>query len=241
VIILFAIFVMCTMYYQGGVYMPSKHSTCATQNQDPSSSSTAFCDIKIIDLACPPKIKNTILDLIENKELGKYVSIPNWKGGRTIPTQECIDNFPDLVHFYHSLTPLVSKHIGAFVSTTPLYLPTSCAVLVYERENDFINWHYDVNYYKGRFFTLLIPVSDEPTCTKFMYKDVKGRDVPVDIRGSTSVLFEGEHVFHMASKLCKGQRRVIISLQFVTTDAMSLTSKAMARLKDIAFIGGGKY
>ena len=33
-------------------------------------------------------------------------------------------------------------------------MPTSCCILVYDREGDGIDWHYDVNYYFGRFFTV---------------------------------------------------------------------------------------
>jgi hypothetical protein len=225
------------MYIQGGVYRSSKHSPCTWTKK----SKVGFCDLQVLQLACPPSIKSHILDTIQYKNVGKYVIIPKWKGGRTLSTQDCITYLPDLVHFYHSLTPLVSSIVGSLVTTTPLYLPTSCAVLVYEKENDYINWHYDVNYFLGRFFTLLIPVTENTTCTKFIYKDSAKQDISIDLRGDTSVLFEGEHVFHMASKLCKNERRVLISLQFTTNDDRTLFSKILTRFKDIAFIGAGSY
>lgn len=223
--------IVIVMYYQGGIYRRDKHSACALTTEPTQT----FCDIRVIDLVCPPDIKDKILSL--GNDVGRYVSIPKWKGGRTLSCSECIKHIPQLIHFYHSLTARISTEIGSLVTTTPLYMPTSCAVLIYEKEDDFINWHYDVNYYSGRFFTLLIPVSDQVTCTKFVYKNGHGKDVELDLRGNRSVLFEGEHVFHMASKLCKNELRVIISMQFVTLDSMTSTSHAMTRLKDIAFIG----
>ena len=89
-------------------------------------------------------------------------------------------------------------------------------MLVYERPGDFINWHYDVNYYAGRFFTLIAPLSDDDTCTTFMYVGSDGLNRIIRLEKNTAVLFEGEKVFHMASRICKGQTRVVLSMQFVT-------------------------
>ena len=41
---------------------------------------------------------------------------------------------------------------------TPLHDQSSCSVLVYEKPGDHIGWHYDHNFYKGRHFTVLIPI-----------------------------------------------------------------------------------
>ena len=255
------VFTITYMYYNGAIYHPSKHSTCTSSVLGQQEKNTTFCDIAVIELpteggGIPPILKHNIVSLIKSGA-GKYVSIPRWKGGRTIPTQTCMQQVPDLVHFYHRMTSVVSSHLGVLVTTTPLHLPTSCAILVYEKEGDFINWHYDVNYYRGRFFTLLIPLfyytntnditlsteSSQGTdpnlyCTKFYYRDRDQNDIAIDILGRNSVLFEGEHVFHMASRLCKNEKRAIISMQFVTDDSMGgFMARALMRLKDIAYVG----
>jgi hypothetical protein len=59
----------------------------------------------------------------------------------------------------------------------------------------------------------------------------------VRLRLGTALLFEGEHVFHMASKICSGQVRYVLSMQFVTEDRLKRGNKFMLRLKDSAYVG----
>ena len=56
------------------------------------------------------------------------------------------------------LRDLVSQITGVAVEPTPLHDQSSCSVLFYEKPGDHIGWHYDHNFYKGRHFTVLIPV-----------------------------------------------------------------------------------
>jgi len=73
---------------------------------------------------------------------------------------------------------------------TDLNLPTSCAILIYENEGDWINWHYDYNYYDGRFFTLLIPISNNLTCTEFQFKNDNNEIKSVNLQnGKRELIF----------------------------------------------------
>lgn len=220
------------MFHQGAVYRYSKHSPCFTK-----ASYSGFCDIQNIQLALPRHIHTSVMKLAVDKHIGKRIEIPMWKAGRTINTQELMQRVPQLIQYYKHLTSTITSIINEPTYITPLHLPTSCSVLIYEKQGDFINWHYDVNYYKGRFFTLLIPLSRNNTCTSFIYKKANMATEKIDINPGSAILFEGEHVFHMASKLCKDQTRVMISMQFVTNDSIRPMSRCLMWLKDIAYIG----
>lgn len=235
-VILSVIGILCLMYMQGGVYRQNKSSNCFLKVQDPLNASS-FCDIKTIQLNVPAVLNTSVLKLVSEKAVGKRVEIPNWKAGRTISTQILQQRLPAVLEYYHSLPSYISSIIGETVMTTPLHLPTSCAVLIYEKKGDFINWHYDVNYFKGRFFTLLIPISSDNTCTSFMYKNKNGQSHEVKLAPGKALLFEGERVFHMASKLCDQQTRIILSMQFATDAGIKHVSKFLMRLKDVAYIG----
>jgi hypothetical protein len=196
-----------------------------------------FCGIQKINLSAPDELKREILNQISKGE-GKRIVVPGWKSGRTIITQTIQKNIPKVYDWYKNLETYIGKIIGEKVYTTPDKFPTTCAVLIYEEEGDFINWHYDVNYFNGRFFTLLIPVNITNTCTEYVYYDKDGNKQGLQEELGKAILFEGDKVFHMASPFCnKGEKRVIISVQFSTDPTISWYNNILIRIKDYAYIG----
>ena len=207
-----------------------------------------FCLIKEFNVELNQTILNDIDTMLENKTLQKRVSItsypenilncalPNRKG-ITIPTKNIVDNSPNLISFYQNeLCKKMSNLIGLKLYPTDLTFPTSCAIIIYEKEGDWINWHYDYNYYNGRFFTILIPITHSLTCAKFQFKDKNNKVIDMDLTNN-GICFEGNYLYHRASKICKNQKRVMLSCQYVTDNSMSFINKIRIKLKDFAFIG----
>jgi hypothetical protein len=227
------IFIVCVTLYvikRGAIYT-NKIEECQIVKPE------VFCGIKQIDLSMPLNLRDEILDSV-NEGLGKRIVIKGWKGGRTISTETIKDKMPNVWNWYKSLEYPISQEIGEKVVITQDYLPTTCAILVYESEGDFINWHYDVNYFEGRFFTLLIPVTFKDTCTEYTYYDAFGAKQGLKNEEGNSILFEGDKIFHMATKFCeKGYNRVVLSLQFATNSDISWHNKILMRIKDTAYIG----
>jgi hypothetical protein len=164
-------------------------------------------------------------------------ALPN-KRGITISTQNVIKYAPNLINYYQNdLCKLISKKIKLDLFPTDLSLPTSCAILIYENEGDWINWHYDYNYYNGRFFTVLIPITNNLTCTEFQFKNDDNEVKSVNLTDNNSICFEGNYLYHRASKLCKNEKRVMLSCQYVTNNEMSFLNKLRLKIKDIAYTG----
>jgi hypothetical protein len=196
-----------------------------------------FCGIKTIDLSVPYALNSEILYQVESGT-GKRVVIPGWKAGRTINTSTVKEKLPNVFKWYENLEEHISTIIGEKVYITPGNLPTTCAILVYEEDGDFINWHYDANYYNGRFFTLLIPISVADSCTEYMYYNKDNIKESIKEEIGKSILFEGDKVFHMASKFCnKGKKRVMLSVQFSTNPTISWYKSIPLYIKDMAYIG----
>ena len=142
-----------------------------------------------------------------------------------------------IINFYQNdLCKIISKLTNLKLYPTDLSYPTSCALLIYNEENDWINWHYDYNYYNGRFFTVLIPITHIETCTKFQFMDDTNKITNIDLINK-GLCFEGNYLYHRATKLCKNQKRVILSCQYVTDNSMNLVNKLRIKLKDYAYIG----
>ena len=88
------------------------------------------------------------------------------------------------------------------------------------------------------FFTVLIPITNSLTCTKFEFVNNNTNKIEsIDLINNTSICFEGNYLYHRASKLCKNQRRIILSCQYVTDNEMTDINKYRIKLKDFAYTG----
>lgn len=208
-----------------------------------------FCLIKKIKINIPDNLKKNIFVLINNDSNKKRVvikpfiniesifncSIPS-KSGSTITTQIINDKLPELINYYQNeLCNIISKSLNIKLKTTSLNYPTTCCILLYEKEGDWINWHYDYNYYNGRFFTVLVLLSKDITCSKYQYKignTINQLDLIED-----AVIFEGNYLYHNASKLCNNEKRYVLSLQYITDDKISFLNSIRIKLKDYAYTG----
>ena len=208
-----------------------------------------FCLYKTFKIMLNDVLKKEINILVLNKEIQKRVNIdfypekilncaiPN-KKGITISTQHIVKYCPELINYYQNeLCKIISENINLKLYPTDLELPTTCAILIYENEGDWINWHYDYNYYNGRFFTVLIPITNELTCTEFQLMDDSGKITGIQLIDNNCICFEGNFLYHRASKLCNGQKRILLSCQFVTDNHINMINKFRLKLKDFAYTG----
>ena len=241
IIIIIIILIILTIiygYYSGSCQINKKYNC----NQD-------FCLYKTFNLKLDNIYQKEINQILKYKHLQKRVkivtkpetilncSLPNRKG-ITITTQNINKYCPKLIHFYQKeLCHFISKQINLKLYPTNLNLPTTCAILIYDNQGDWINWHYDYNYYKGRFFTVLIPITNNITCSNFQFKTGDNQIKNINLINGNSVCFEGNYLYHRASKLCKNQKRIILSCQYVTDNEMTDINKLRIKLKDFAFTG----
>ena len=223
VVFIMIMIIFAYMYYKGAYYY-NKIEHC--QEHD------VFCGYKIFDYTLPDDLKDILLKESIN---AKRVNILNWKYGKTLSTKE----MPvEMIDFYINFSNNITDIINEQVYITSLELPTSCCLLVYDKPGDFINWHFDVNYFDGRFFTVLIPITTDESCTKFVYKNKYTENESIDLGNlNKSIIFEGENLFHMASKLCEqDQPRLVLSLQYSTNPNINRINKTLMKIKDSAYI-----
>lgn len=230
------VLMICLYGYNSGSCKINKKYIC---NDD-------FCLYKEFNIYLQDIIKNEINNLLINKEIQTRVNInilpetifncalPN-KKGITISTTNIVKYAPTIINFYQNdLRKLASSQLKLNLFSTDLTLPTSCVLLIYENEGDWINWHYDYNYYDGRFFTLLIPITNKLTCNGFQFKDDTIKSINLI---NNSILFEGNYLYHKTSKLCKNEIRIILSCQYVTNNNINFLNHMRLKIKDFAYTG----
>lgn len=229
ILVIIVLSIICNMYNSGGVYK-NKIKHCHSKLQE-------FCGIKEFSYTPPIHIKTDLEKCINDTSIQKRVNIPMWKSGKTIPTSALVEHYPNIILWYKDFAKTISVLVNDNVDITPLNFETSCCILIYDQKDDFINWHFDVNYFNGRFFTVLIPITIDKTCTKYIYKNHNEENKEIDLVKDKCIVFEGEKVFHMASKLCEGEKRAVLSLQYSTNSDINVLNKLFMRFKDVAYIG----
>jgi hypothetical protein len=170
--------------------------------------------------------------------------VPSHKKGATIAYETLIEHAPDVTAFYHSeaMPACISRITGVAVRPTPLHDQSSLSILIYERSGDHIGWHYDHNFYRGRHFTVLLPVVNSGNAAdglsharlKTMIGDTQAE---VQTPPNTLIVFEGARVVHKATPLAAGERRVLISMTYCGDVQANLAQAVARRFKDTAFFG----
>lgn len=225
IIILFVSFLLAVLFYRTKYYV-NYLNDCNVKAK--------FCYIKKIKLQMPPELIYPLAGLAEKE--GVRVEMAQ-KAQRNISMEIIQNNNPEVISWYKSLPPILSKIIGEPVFIAPLSQANSLSLVVYEKEGDFIDWHFDTNHYNGRFFTLLVPVSTEETCGKYQYKNENEEVTSIDLNIGDAILFEGDKVFHRAKELCKDQKRVILSMTFVTSKEMDPFEVILSKFKNFGIFG----
>lgn len=170
--------------------------------------------------------------------------LPAHKKGGTVAYETLCEKAPAIVALYRSesFRGLISQITGVVVEPTPLHDQSSCSVLFYEKPGDHIGWHYDHNFYKGRHFTVLIPIVNRDSKAQGLsaarlYAKLGGKDVEVATPPNRLIVFEGARVRHKVTPIAEGERRVVWSMTYCADPRNSAWQGAARRVKDTAFFG----
>ena len=193
-----------------------------------------FCNLQTTFINVSNKISGQIMDSCKHV---KHQEAFGRKGG-TVPQHVLVKDYPDVINFFKSkvLSSQISKIIGTSVEPTPLIDPLSCTVVVYDRQGDTINWHYDNNIYNGRLITVNICIHHGyNTCSVFEYKTAEGHIKTIKLKQNEAIIFEGTKVFHRVSPTCDNEKRVVLSMLFTTDKFVSVFNKLYGKVKKLYF------
>ena len=170
--------------------------------------------------------------------------LPAHKKGGTVAYATLERKAPRLVELYRSpdLQALISDIARLQIEPTPLHDQSSCSVLFYEKPGDHIGWHYDHNFYKGRHFTVLIPLINRGReangLSQAMLKVRQNRyERVIPTPPNAMIVFEGAKVRHKVTPIGEGEKRVIWSMTYCADPRNSVLQGMARRVKDTAFFG----
>ena len=170
--------------------------------------------------------------------------IPTHKKGGTVAYETVIEHAPAIAALYQSreMRELVSRLVGEPVTPTPLHDQSSLSVLFYERPGDHIAWHYDHNFYKGRHFTVLIPLVNRGSgegglSHARLTARLPGGDLDIATPPNKLIVFEGARVLHKVAPIAENERRLVLSMTYCTDPREGWWQGIARRVKDTAFFG----
>jgi hypothetical protein len=197
-----------------------------------------------LDNVLPPDEFSRLVENVEKLVETERSYLPTHKKGGTVAYETLERKAPSLVELYRSqaLQGLISDIVKLPVEPTPLRDQSSCSVLFYEKPGDHIGWHYDHNFYKGRHFTVLIPVINRGrehnglSQARLMVRQ-NGHERVIPTPPNAMIVFEGSKVRHKVTPIGEGEKRVIWSMTYCADPRNSALQGMARRVKDTAFFG----
>jgi hypothetical protein len=185
-----------------------------------------------------------IISDIESHARTERSYLPTHKKGGAIAYDTLREKIPAIVELYLSgeMQALISRVTGVKVKPTPTTDKSSCSLLVYEEPGDHIGWHFDHNFYRGRHFTILIPIVNRNaggsglSAARLIAKRGDS-EVVIETPPNAIIVFEGAKVCHKVVPIAAGERRVVLSMTYCTDPRNSVVQESMRRVKDTAFFG----
>lgn len=182
-------------------------------------------------------------DRLESHVVRKYVPLIKQSGA--VSFHQIRETAPNVVALYHSpaFIGLVERIVGRRLQTCPGFDAHACALYFYTEPGDHIGWHYDTSHYEGERFTVLIALSDDSSARLLLQLFRGNPDRAVEhlelaTRPGTFVVFNGDKLYHAVSPIAAGERRVVLSLEYVTSRRMGRWRRFIAAMKDaIAYFG----
>ena len=193
-----------------------------------------------------PAALEALLDDVRRLEPGLNRNyIPRHKKGGSVSHFAIADAGPALLAFYRSerFRRFLGDLVGAELQLCPDEDPHACALYFYTEAGDHMGYHYDTSYYKGARYTVLFGlVQDSSSRLLCRLHTRRPGHPPVEMAVATEpgsmVIFNGDKVYHGVSPSRAGERRVVFTMEYVTSREMGRAQRLFSNLKDVfAYFG----
>lgn len=199
-----------------------------------------------IERLLPPAAVEALLDDVRRLEPGLNRNyIPRHKKGGSVSHFAIAHDGPALLAFYRSerFRRFLGDLVGAELQLCPDEDPHACALYFYTEAGDHMGYHYDTSYYRGARYTVLFGlVQDSSSRLLCRLHTRRPGHPPVEMAVATEpgsmVIFNGDKVYHGVSPSREGERRVVFTMEYVTSREMGRVQRLFSNLKDaFAYFG----
>jgi hypothetical protein len=171
--------------------------------------------------------------------------LPRHKKSGSVSHFAIADRGPALLACYRSdaLRRFLARLVGTELLLCPDDDPHACALYFYTEPGDHMGYHYDTSYYRGARYTVLLGLvqdSESRLLCRLHTRSVSGapRDLAVSTTPGALVVMNGDKVLHAVSPSRAGERRVVFSMEYVTSREMGRVQRVVSNWKDaVAYFG----
>lgn len=214
-------------------------------NLQPKQYSTQFKlqnQMIIIDQFLPEEyVKQTFIPELDGlTPFINRVNIPGFKKSGSVSSQILKAHAPQLYDLYHSDAVLnfVEQLVDLKLQRCPERDPHAVALYYYTEPGDRIGIHYDKSFYRGARYTVLLGLVQDSEESKLLCypegrkKSPSNTPLAVATTPGKLVIFNGNTLWHEVSPLGKNQKRVILTMEFLTDTRISFFNKIISDVKD---------
>ena len=174
------------------------------------------------------------------------VYVAGFKKSGSVSAQLLKHHGPKLHHLYHNdaMQQFIAHVVRQSLFLCPEVDPHAVALYYYTEQGDHIGFHYDKSFYRGKRYTVLLGlVQDSVHSNLICYPEGKhSQPLTVVTKPGTLVMFNGDVLWHKVSPLGENERRVILTLEYVTDTRMSVINKYISNFKDrFLYFGKPQY
>ena len=171
--------------------------------------------------------------------------IPHHKKGGSVSRFALDAAAPQFAALYHlpALLTLLRALTEQTLQICPAEDPHAYALYYYTEPGDHIGYHYDTSYYAGARYTVLLGLLEDSSC-RFEYqlytKDPARTPeiASLQLAPGMLVLFNGDKLYHRVTPLGRHERRIALTLEYVTSSQMHPVRRFVSNMKDsIAYFG----
>ena len=189
--------------------------------------------------------RGLISDLDKLNDVVHRNFIPKHKKGGSVSRFDLDQRAERFRHLYE-YEPL--NEFFSFLADKPLLQcpqedPHTYALYYYTEPGDHIGYHYDTSYYRGARYTVLLGLVDDSSCELEcqLYKDDTTKQtetVAVKLPPGKLVFFNGDKLYHRITPLQKNERRIVLTLEYLTSRKINPMLRFVSNMKDsIAYFG----
>jgi hypothetical protein len=188
----------------------------------------------------PAGAVGALLDDVRRLEPGLNRNyIPRHKKGGSVSHYAIADEGPALLALYRSerFRRFLGGLVRADLKLCPDEDPHACALYFYTEPGDHMGYHYDTSYYRGVRYTVLFGlVQDSSSRLQCRLHTRQPGRAPIGLAVATEpgslVIFNGDKVYHGVSPSQEGERRVVYTMEYVTSQEMGRLQRLFSKLKD---------
>jgi len=120
------------------------------------------------------------------------------------------------------------------------YDKSSINLLIYDKANDYINWHFDPNHYIGNRITVLVCIQNEGnngqelSSSKLNYIDINTKEEKsLKMKPNSVLIFDGTKIFHSATGINQDEKRLLLSFTYCDVCKETVYGNFIKNIKEL--------